>query len=95
MTTLLGTVLFVGLVTDSVIHLFICIRQQGHACIGSVLRPIIVSNMTMLIGLAGMLFGGTMIRQFGLELGSLLAANLAVVVYLLPMLLKRYFTRCG
>ncbi|WP_345989993.1 hypothetical protein WCX18_04375 [Sulfurimonas sp. HSL1-2] len=95
MITLLGTVLFVGLVTDSVIHLFICIKQQGHACIGSVLHPIIVSNMTMLIGLAGMLFGGTMIRQFGLELGSLLAANLAVVVYLLPILLKRYFTRCG
>ncbi|MHC3994100.1 RND transporter family protein [Thiomicrolovo sp. ZZH C-3] len=95
MITLLGTILFIGLVTDSIIHLFICIKHKGHRCIGDVLRPIIVSNMTMLIGLAGMLLGGTMIRQFGLELGILLAANLAVVVYLLPVLLKRHFTRCG
>ncbi|WP_345971049.1 hypothetical protein WCX72_04280 [Sulfurimonas sp. HSL1-6] len=95
MITLLGTILFIGLVTDSIIHLFICMKQEGPACIGSVLRPIIVSNTTMLIGLGGMLFGGTMIQRFGMELGILLAANLAVVVYLLPLLLKRYFFRCG
>lgn len=90
--TLLSVILFAGLVTDSIIHIFICYKERGTECFDSVTKPIVLSNISMLIGLGGMLFGGSLMQQFGFELAILLGANLLFILYVMPYVLKqRYF----
>jgi predicted RND superfamily exporter protein len=90
--TLLSVILFAGLVTDSIIHIFICYKERGTECFDSVTKPIVLSNISMLIGLGGMLFGGSLMQQFGFELAILLGANLLFILYVMPYILKqRYF----
>jgi len=86
--TLLSVILFAGLVTDTLIHLFICYKENGAECFESITKPILISNISMLIGLIGMFFGGSILQQFGFELSVLLASNLIFVLYIMPYLLK-------
>jgi len=94
--TLLSVILFAGLVTDSIIHIFICYKERGTECFDSVTKPIILSNISMLIGLGGMLFGGSLMQQFGFELAILLTTNLLFILYVMPYILNStIFKRCN
>jgi hypothetical protein len=94
--TLLSVILFAGLVTDSIIHIFICYKHQGQECFNSVTKPIILSNISMLIGLCGMLFGGSLMQQFAFELAILLATNLLFILYVMPYILDNaIFKTCS
>ena len=86
--SLLSVILFAGLVTDTLIHMFICYKDKGAECFESVTKPILLSNISMLIGLFGMFFGGSILQQFGFELSILLASNLIFILYIMPYLLK-------
>lgn len=86
--TLLSVILFAGLVTDSIVHIFICYKENGSECFESVTKPIVLSNVSMLVGLTGMLFSGSLMQRFGLELSILIAANLAFIIYIMPYLLN-------
>jgi len=87
--TLLSVVLFAGLITDSIVHIFICYKESGGKCFKSVTKPIILSNVSMLVGLVGMLFSGSLMHRFGFELSILIVANLFFIVYLLPYQLNK------
>ncbi|WP_428738135.1 hypothetical protein [Sulfurimonas sp.] len=86
--TLLSVILFSGLVTDNIVHIFICYKEKEDSCFNSVTKPIIVSNISMLLGLGGMFFGGSLLFEFALELGILLTINLLFILYILPSLLR-------
>jgi len=87
--TLLSVVLFAGLITDSIVHIFICYKESGAECFESVTKPIILSNVSMLVGLVGMLFSGSLMQCFGFELSILIVVNLFFIVYLLPYQLNK------
>ncbi len=86
--TLISVVLFTGLIADSLIHIFICYKEHSAECFKSVTKPILLSNTSMLIGLAGMMVSGPLMRQFSIELSILLLANLIFIIYLMPALLS-------
>jgi len=88
--SLVSLILFIGLIGDNIIHIFICYKRNGISCIGTVYKPIILSNVLMVLALFGMMFTGTLLQKFGLELGFLLAIHLFFLVYLLPKLATKY-----
>ena len=88
--SLVSLILFIGLIGDNIIHIFICYKRNGISCIGTVYKPIILSNVLMVLALFGMMFTGTLLQKFGLELGFLLAIHLFLLVYLLPKLATKY-----
>lgn len=88
--SLVSLILFIGLIGDNIIHIFICYKKSGVSCIGTVYKPIILSNILMVLALFGMMFTGTLLQKFGLELGFLLAMHLFLLVYLLPKLATKY-----
>ena len=88
--SLVSLILFIGLIGDNIIHIFICYKRNGISCIGTVYKPIILSNVLMVLALFGMMFTGTLLQKFGLELGFLLAIHLFLLVYLLPKLARKY-----
>ena len=88
--SLVSLILFIGLIGDNIIHIFICYKKNGITCIGTVYKPIILSNTLMILALFGMMFTGTLLQKFGLELGFLLAMHLFLLVYLLPKLATKY-----
>ena len=88
--SLVSLILFIGLIGDNIIHIFICYKRNGVSCIGTVYKPIILSNVLMVLALLGMMFTGTLLQKFGLELGFLLAIHLFFLVYLLPKLATKY-----
>ncbi len=88
--SLVSLILFIGLIGDNIIHIFICYKKNGMSCISSVYKPIILSNTLMVLALFGMMFTGTLLQKFGLELGFLLAMHLFLLVYLLPKLATKY-----
>jgi len=89
--TLLSVVLFSGLIADSLIHIFICYNDNNDECFTSVTKPIIFSNVSMIIGLAGMFFSGSLMKEFGMELSILLVANLIFILYILPPIFELEF----
>lgn len=93
--TLLDVILYAGLITDSLIQLFVCYKREGKACEHSVLQPVFISNFSILIGLAGMIFSGGLLRAFALDLTLLLGANLIFIVWIVPFLHRRYFKACN
>jgi len=93
--TLLNVILYAGLITDSLIQLFVCYKREGEACERSVLQPIFISNFSVLICLGGMFFVGGMMRAFAFELGILLAANLLFILWIVPILHRRYLKACS
>jgi len=94
--TLLSVILFSGLVTDSIVHIFICYKHKGIECFDSVTKPIILSNVSMLVGLVGMLFNGSLMQKLGLELSILIATNLMFILYIMPSLLNfKMFKKCS
>ena len=86
--TLLSVILFAGLVTDSIVHIFICYKENGEKCFESVTKPIVLSNLSMLVGLIGMLLSGSLMQHFGFELSVLISANLLFILYIMPYLLR-------
>lgn len=93
--TLLNVILYAGLITDSLIQLFVCYKREGESCERSVLKPIFISNFSILICLGGMFFVGGMMRAFAFELGILLSANLVFILLIVPALHRRYLTTCS
>ena len=91
--TLMTVILYSGLVSDTLIHLFISYKQHAGDYLRPVLKPILLSNLTILVGLGGMMLSGSIMRHFALELIVLLGSNLFFVLYLMPPLLKRYLNR--
>lgn len=83
-------ILFIGLIGDNIIHIFLCYKKNGHLCFETVYRPIILTNILMILFLSGMLFTGTLLEKFGLELGFLLSVHLLLLIYVLPLLIKRH-----
>lgn len=88
--SLVSLILFVGLMSDKIIHIFIHYKNSSALCRGKVYKPIILSDTLMIIALWGMAFTGTLLQQFGLELGFLLLVHLYLLIYLLPKLHKKY-----
>lgn len=93
--TLLNVILYAGLITDSLIQLFVCYKREGETCERSVLQPVFISNFSILICLGGMFFVGGMMRAFAFELAILLAANLIFILWIVPILHRRYLTACS
>ncbi len=88
--SLVSLILFVGLVSDKIIHIFICYKNEGLSCFDTVYKPILLSDILMIVILFGMVFTGTLLKQFGLELGYLLLVHLFLLRYLLPQMVGKY-----
>ena len=88
--SLIALILFIGLIGDNIIHIFICYRRNGIVCLDTVYKPIILSNILMIMAFSGMYFTGALLQKLGLELAFLLAAHLFLLVYLLPRLANKY-----
>ena len=84
--SLVSLILFVGLISDRIIHIFINYKNDGAFSMNTIYKPIILSDTLMIIALWGMAFTGTLLQQFGLELGFLLLVHLYLLIYLLPKL---------
>ena len=93
--TLLSVILYAGLITDSLIQLFICYKNNGVACEKSVLEPIFISNISILIFLFGMLFVQGIMKEFAFDLSILLGANLSFVLFVVPAIQRHYLTNCS
>ncbi len=94
MLTLTSIVLYGGLVADSLIQLFVCYKSE-ESCEQSVLYPIFVSNISILLFLFGMLFVGGVLASFAFDMGILLAANMVFVIWIVPILRRRFSTACS
>ena len=92
--SLIAMILYAGLYADSFIHLFVCYARERDACLQAVLRPVAVSNLTMIAALSAMAFSGSLLGRFGLEMALLLSLHLLSVTLLLPWLLVRFVRRC-
>lgn len=90
--SLVALILFIGLIADNLIHIFICYKHHTVNCMSTVYKPIILSNILMILSLLGMVFSGTLLQKFGLELGFLLIMHLFLLVYFLPRLLSGFIT---
>ncbi|MEA3406358.1 MAG: hypothetical protein U9R28_11550 [Pseudomonadota bacterium] len=85
--TLIAIILFIGLITDNVIHILMTYRMEHVDCFKRVFKPIILSNLILIISLSLMaLVNHGFLKIFGLELAILLLAHLIFLVYLLPTL---------
>jgi hypothetical protein len=93
--TLLNVILYAGLITDSLIQLFVCYKREGQSCERSVLEPIFISNISILICLFGMFFVGGMMGVFAFDLAILLGANVIFILWIAPAIHRRYVTACN
>lgn len=94
--TLIALILFVGIISDNIIHILIAYKTVQNNCFKTVFRPIILTNLIMIASLLLMaLINHSFLKQFGLELASLLIVHLILMVYLLPSLFKTFLTRPG
>ena len=92
--TLTSIVLYGGLIADSLIQLFVCYKSE-ESCEQSVLYPIFVSNVSILLFLFGMLFVGGILAEFAFDMGILLVANMVFVIWIVPILRRRFSTVCS
>jgi hypothetical protein len=92
--SLISLILYAGLYADSFIHLFVCYARERNACISKVLRPVVVSNLTMITALAGIALTGSIPGKFGEEMAILLLFHLLTTVSLLPWLLNHFVRQC-
>ncbi|WP_321324893.1 hypothetical protein [Thiomicrorhabdus sp.] len=94
--SLIAVILFVGLIADNLIHILFAYKIVFEDCYKTALKPIILSNVIMIVSLGLMLFlEKGFLKFFGLELALLLAVHLLLIIFLLPGLLKAYLTRPG
>ncbi|HHS99569.1 MAG TPA: hypothetical protein ENK73_01815 [Thiomicrospira sp.] len=85
--TLIAIILFIGLITDNVIHILMTYKMEYVDCFKRVFKPIILSNLILIISLFVMaVVSQGFLKMFGLELAVLLLAHLIFLVYLLPTL---------
>lgn len=92
--TLIAIILFVGLITDNLIHILMTYRMQNVDCFQTVFKPIILSNVFLILSMAlmGIVNSGFM-KVFGIELAILLSAHLLFLVYFLPTLFSKLIPR--
>jgi hypothetical protein len=89
--TMIALILFIGLITDNLIHILITYKIVTQGCFKVVYRPIILSNTIMIISLFFMaLITEGFLKAFGMELALLLSFHLILMIYLLPTLFKRF-----
>jgi len=92
--TLIAIILFVGLITDNIIHILMTYRMDKVNCFKTVFKPIILSNMFLIMSLALMGFvNDGFMKMFGIELAILLSAHLLFLVYFLPSLFLKYMPK--
>lgn len=89
--SLISVILYAGLITDSLIQLFVCYKGENEACETTVLQPIFISNISILIFLIGMFFVGGIMQAFAIDLAILLSANLAFIIFIVPTIRRYYF----
>jgi len=88
--SLMSVILYVGLVADSFIQLFICYKSEDESCEKSVLNPIFVSNISILLFLFGMVFLEGILGAFAFDMSILLSANLLFILVAVPHIYKKY-----
>lgn len=93
--SLISMILYVGLVADSFIQLFICYTSEENSCEKSVLNPIFVSNISILFFLFGMMFFKGILGAFAFDMFILLSANLFFILVIVPYLHKKYLRACN
>ena len=92
--TMIALILFIGLITDNLIHILITYKILTQGCFKVVYKPIILSNTIMIISLFFMAFiTEGFLKAFGMELALLLSFHLWLMIYLLPTLFKRFIPR--
>lgn len=92
--TLIAIILFIGIVTDNIIHILIIYKKGKENHLKIVFKPIILSNLILILSLALMaIVNDGLLQAFGLKLAILLVTHLVLLVYLLPSLLQRYLPR--
>jgi len=92
--TLIAIILFIGLITDNVIHILMTYKMENVDCFKRVFKPIILSNLILIISLSIMAWASQgFLKVFGLELAILLLAHLIFLVYLLPTLFLKTMPR--
>ena len=92
--TLISIILFVGLITDNVIHILMTYRIKEVDCFKTVFKPIILSNLFLIASLALMgVVNQGFLKVFGMELSILLAAHLFFLIFLLPPLFLKFMPR--
>lgn len=89
--SLISVILYAGLITDSLIQLFVCYKGENEACETTVLQPIFISNISILIFLIGMFFVGGIMRAFAMDLALLLSVNLVFIIFIVPTIRRKYF----
>ncbi len=89
--TMIALILFIGLITDNLIHILITYKTLTQGCFKVVYKPIILSNSIMIISLFSMV-GITegFLKAFGVELALLLSFHMILMIYLLPTLFKHF-----
>lgn len=95
LVTLLSIILYIGLIADSLIQLFICYKSSQEVCEKSVLHPIFVSNLVILLFLFGMLFVDGMLFAFAFDMSILLVSNLFFIIWIVPMIHKKFPMVCN
>ncbi|MBN2864432.1 MAG: hypothetical protein JXK16_00330 [Thiotrichales bacterium] len=92
--TLIAIILFVGLITDNVIHILMTYRMDNVDCFQTVFKPIILSNVFLILSMAlmGLVNDGFM-KVFGIELAILLSAHLLFLIYFVPTLFSKLMPR--
>lgn len=93
--TLLNVILYAGLITDSLIQLFVCYKGKEDSCERTVLEPILMSNISILVCLFGMFFVGGMLGTFAFDLAILLCANVIFVLWIAPSIHRHYVRACN
>lgn len=89
--SLISVILFVGIVSDNLIHILLTYRKNKIQCFKTVFKPVILSNLIMIASLGLMaFFMDGILQAFGSELGLLLVSHLLISLLLLPSLFKWY-----
>ena len=92
--TLIAVILFVGLITDNIIHILMTYRLKEVDCFKTVFKPIILSNLFLILSLTLMaLVNQGFLKMFGMELAILLTAHLLFLIFLLPPLFLKLMPR--
>lgn len=92
--TLIAIILFIGLIADNIIHILMTYRMQNVDCFKTVFKPIILSNLVLILSLLLMaVVNDGFLQTFGTELAILLISHLLFLVYILPSLFQRLIPR--
>ncbi|MBO1925011.1 hypothetical protein [Thiomicrorhabdus sp. 6S3-12] len=92
--SLISAILFVGIVSDNLIHIALTYKNHEKDCFRTVFKPVVLSNLIMIASLMLMaFFMQGVLHFFGMELAILLCSHLLLSILLLPTLFRTYLSR--